>query len=426
MTRIGEERGWALVTAVVLMTLMMSLGLASFAYVDVQQREAGRERVRESSFNLTEGVLSTEAFIVARRWPEDATTAFPAYCTHATVDARCPTAATVAATFAGGDYGAASSWSVTVRDNGPDLPETAKVEVDSTARYDARDDDDLDDTDADDDLADLADDLDDTGTDAQPTWDRNGDDTVWIRAQATLDGRRRTLVARARVDELAERFPRHAVTAGSFATSNNGNKVIVDLLGTAAKPGPLAVRCAVRGAGCLDYDQGKGQVSPDTPETILLGWNDGGRSISAAALERLTERARSLGTYYASCPANPSGTLVVVEQGDCSYDNSVPGPCCNTAAAPGIFIIKSGTFRLGGNLELHGLVYAANLQGSSGMVVETQGTSLVHGGIAIDGAGGLEAGSSGLNVEYDGRVFDNLRSYPSGAVVPGTWRELPG
>lgn len=425
--RLGDEGGWALVTAMVMLTLMLSLGLAAFAYVDTEQREAGTKRVRESAFNLSEGVLNTQAFVVARNWPDTAAGA-PRVCTSTgAADARCPDAARVAQSYGGGDYATASAWVVSVRDNGADLATTpATVERDSTAFYDPSDDDDLDTTDSDDDVADPLDDVGDVGTDAQPAWDANGDGRIWVRSQATVQGRRRSLVALVRVDQVQERFPRHTITAGRFSTTNRGNKQIVDLKGPSAQPGPLAVRCDAAVEGCLGYDRDKGQVSPDDSSTVLPGYSDGGRTLTPAALRRLKDRALANGTAYAGCPSNPSGDIVYVVRGDCSYNSSVSGPCCNTLERPGVFIVENGTLSLGGNLQFYGVIYLANAQGSAGDLLTTGGTSLINGAVAIDGQGGFAAGSSGLNVTYDERVFGLVKSYPTGGVVAGSFREIEG
>lgn len=53
-------------------TLVMeyrSVGLVGLAQVDVQQEQSGTERVRETSFNLGEGVLNAQIFAVSRCWP---------------------------------------------------------------------------------------------------------------------------------------------------------------------------------------------------------------------------------------------------------------------------------------------------------------------------------------------------------------------
>jgi len=67
--RITSEHGSALVTALLLTMIMLTVGLAGLAQVDVQQEQSGVERVRETSFNLGEGVLNAQIFAVSRRWP---------------------------------------------------------------------------------------------------------------------------------------------------------------------------------------------------------------------------------------------------------------------------------------------------------------------------------------------------------------------
>lgn len=52
-----DEEGWAVVVAIVLMTIMLGVGLATLAVVDNQQKQSGNERQRESGLNLNEGVL---------------------------------------------------------------------------------------------------------------------------------------------------------------------------------------------------------------------------------------------------------------------------------------------------------------------------------------------------------------------------------
>ena len=47
------------------------------AAVDTQTRLSGTERVRESSFNLTEGALNAETFTVANKWPASSSAALP-------------------------------------------------------------------------------------------------------------------------------------------------------------------------------------------------------------------------------------------------------------------------------------------------------------------------------------------------------------
>ena len=215
-------------------------------------------------------------------------------------------------------------------------------------------------------------------------------------------------------------FSHNAITSGWFRTTNNGNKVIVDTQGTSAQPAPVAVRCLLRIPSCLGYQTGKGQISPDTTETAYAG----GNALTADRLDTLRTRAIADGTYHASgCPANPSGAVVVIENGDCSYNNSA-GPCCNSAAAPGVLAIVNGTLSLTGNTVYHGVVYMANQQNSPGVVLSLNGTAGIYGAVAVDGPGGLLAGSSGVNISFARSVFNSVVGYGTAGVIQNTWREL--
>jgi hypothetical protein len=77
-------------------------------------------------------------------------------------------------------------------------------------------------------------------------------------------------------------------------------------------------------------------------------------------------------------------------------------------------------------MTYYGLVYAVNLQRSTGIVASVGGSAQVQGAMAVDGPGGVSAAASGRNVYFDDRVFPLIKSYSTAAAVQGTWRELPG
>ena len=162
-----------------------------------------------------------------------------------------------------------------------------------------------------------------------------------------------------------------------------------------------------------------GQVVPDT---FYSGYT-GGNAMSGSDVSSLKSRAVAKGTYYASCPANLTGEIVFIESGNCSYS----GGTGNSDGSPGMVVINSGTLALGGNYAYYGLVYARNLQGSSGCaspVVSLSGTSLITGAVAVDGLGCVSSGSSKLNLVYDSNVFGLVKGFGTGELTPGTWREL--
>jgi type II secretory pathway pseudopilin PulG len=382
--RLSEERGWGLVSSVLVVGILLSLALPLLSLVDTQQLQSAQERKSESSFNLSEAALDAEVFVLGKDWPTTATGAYPAACTVASASLNCPSPELLTRTYTGGDY-VNRNWTVQVRDDT------------GTEYYDP---------------AVIAN---------RPAWDSNDNAKLWVRADARASTGVRTVVALVKRVEKVESFPRNAITSGWFGTSNNGNKVIVDTQGDTAQPAPLAVRCTAPppSAGCLDYETDKGQVSPNTAAPGFANPT----AVHPDVLERLRQTARSLDSYYPTgCPASPAGRMIFVESGDCSY---VGGGSANSAAAPGAFVVARGTLSFGGGVSYYGLVYAANLQGSPGVVVSTHGSATIFGAVAVDAGGGVMVGSSGNNLVYDDGVFPSFKTFSGAVPIQGSWRELP-
>jgi hypothetical protein len=424
-SRLGEEeRGWAMATVIIVTTLMVSVGLATAAWVDGQTRASGRERLKESSFNLAEGALNAQMYILAHAWPASNATmapAYPASCTQASTSPLCPDSRQLTQSYNTADYSGTPTWTTEIHDN----PGTGKQQcqrTDAAAFYD----------------------------DAAPSanrWDYNCDRKLWVRAQATVNGRTRAIVGLVQIELQQEELPRSALVAGSVTTTNNGNKAIIctrlpdDPTGaTCASSSPLAgpvqVRCdpKVDGPTCLNYRTG--QVTPDATVTGYTG-----TGLSADAVARLRERSISEGTYYASgCPQTPAGTvgqtppgsIIFVENGNCAYTNSSPTwPTAlgwNTAADPGIYIVNNGTVSFSGNQTFFGVIYALNAQGTVGCnpacPVSISGTGAVRGGIQVGGKGAFSAGSSKVNLLFDDYAFNAMQSYGAANLVQNRWREI--
>lgn len=381
--RMSEERGWGLVSSILVIGILLSLSLPLMSLVDTQQRQSAQERKSESSFNLAEAALDASVFVLGKQWPSTATGAYPSTCTVASTTPRCPAPSLLTGTYTGGDY-SNRAWSVQIRDDtGTEYYDPAVVPN-------------------------------------RPTWDSNGNAKVWVRADAHAAEGERTVVALVKRLDRSESFPRNAITAGWFSVSNNGNKTMVDTQGNAAQPAPVAVRCADPAPSpCLDYDPTRPHVSPDTTTPGYAGTT----TIPADSLMRFRAKAQALGTYYASgCPSSLAGELIFIENGSCSVTG---GGSANSSSVPGAIIVANGTLSFGGSFEYYGLVYAANLQHSTGIVVEIRGNAQVIGSIAVDGGGGVEVGSSGDNMIFADGVFPSLTTFGGAAPVQGSWRELP-
>ena len=191
------------------------------------------------------------------------------------------------------------------------------------------------------------------------SYDANRNCQLWVRAEGTLSGSKRVVVAKVRVDTRPVQFPIAPFVSGSFNTGNNsGSKVIVDGAGQTGQ-----VRCDSSTSGCVDFASGQltqpGSVASDPGLSESV--------VDPAMVEALRSTARQNGTYYSTatpgkttCPADPSGAVVFVEDLSCSYQ---AGAVVNGTTKQGIFIINRGTLEMAGNREWWGAIYLVNAQG---------------------------------------------------------------
>lgn len=273
-----SDEGWVVVTAIVLMSIMVGLGLAVFATADTQSQQSGQERVRESAFNLAEGLLQAESVVLQNNWPSDVPCAtndnscgypVPDACTKVgpTVTGntnQCPDAARLAGAagaFSNVDQALTGtgtrgvSWTIQVRDDIGVCSRTtpqAQAFYDScqiptyyrgqcpppnqnnaaacwpaisTAKYSTNP--------AQAPGNDRTACKDASNVSVICSWDANGNKQLWVRVDATVAGKSRSLVALLRL----ENFPvivnsKDAVNGGAVSFSNNGNKHIVDTNGS--------------------------------------------------------------------------------------------------------------------------------------------------------------------------------------------------
>jgi Tfp pilus assembly protein PilX len=402
--RLKEESGVALISALVLMGAMFGLGLATLSTVDVQSKESGASRVRETAFNLAEAAMNAQIFQMSSDWPGagSAASPYPA-CTQTTTHPRCPEAGEVTAMFSGADVDpATTTWTTGVHDN-------ASGEHFS-----------------------------DDATGTAPGYDANGDGRVWIRSQATAKGRTRTIIGLVRAQEVPEDLPRGALITGRLDISNSGHKAIIDAQGGSAQSGIVAVRCTPQSgelAPCLGHPLGGGLIGgllsnllgllnhQITPNITQTGYGSE-PAMTPEARARLKATAIANGTYYASgCPSAEglSGQIVYIENGDCFYTSNTQ---FNSPESPGMVLVARGSLYIGGTSNYHGIIYHANEAASTGTAVQVQGNATVHGGVLVDGEATTIAGSSKLNIRLDPNAFNRVRSYGSVGVVQNTWREI--
>ncbi len=414
ITRLRQQEGLALVTAIVVITTMMSIGLAVYSTVDTQVQQSKVQKNQESSFNLAEGALQQQGYVLGDGWPGSATGAFQdCVFPGSTPAGACPQPNNLAnasgtGSFTQADFKTGVVWSTAVRDNpggGTFYDETV-------------------------DAAPCA-----AGTPAQvPTgtgcrWDSNGDRQVWVRASATVRGRKRAIVALLRRELLNEGLPRSAITAGSFRVTNNGNKTVIDATGS-----QVIVRCSTNqpptpGNPCTGYNPNKGHVSPADSVVQVPSTPP---AMSAAQVARFKSTAQSGGTYYTSCPGSLAGKVVFIDlpgATNCQYQGNTVYNA--PPAAPGLVVMPRGTFTMRGSTTYYGIIYLRNEQNSCGVVGDVGGNGGIVGSITIDGCGSLDAGSNGnsgintSNITFSPNAFNQLNTFGTAGLVQSTWRELP-
>jgi hypothetical protein len=456
--RLSDERGWVIVSATILTLLMLTVGIAAAALIDSGNARSREQRERESALNVDEGVLYAQSLVMQTAWPSgpdtDPVTGLPRYypatCTSSgAADRRCPNPQTLAAAnsstpgsaiFNNVDELKNVSWSTKVRDNGGALatsfdPDSADLAQAGCVK---------------------------TGATNACTYDANGDRELWVQAQSIVRGKPRNVVARLRLEQLAESIPRTAVVSGAISITNNGNHggtPIIDATGS-----QVIVRCPSAGDDdCANYEEG--QIKPRAPESDTAAPN----MMSAEQLQRFKQRAIMDGRYYAGCPApdasgkyNLAGRVVWVE--GCA-DGQIPnltskvlttpcGPnvptgldpdCVNSEATAGLLIWHCGMADMAGGWTYRGVLYMVNnsdgtcaaglgQRGDSTCskqsnanpndAIVTNGGFGVWGAVAVDGPACLKLGSNGIQVSYDSRVFDAVQSYGTVGLVQNTWREL--
>jgi Tfp pilus assembly protein PilX len=402
--RISDEQGWALVTAMLIMAIMLSTIFGIANYVSGQTKLGATSRKRETAFNYAEAAMNMQVYALSRDWPGAGPTVTPyPNCTQSSTSTRCPNTTELANLIASPDANGVT-WTTMVRDNSgtsPNFYSDASV----------------------------------LGQDAKDT---NADGRLWVRAQATALGKTRTLVELVRVEEEAVDLPHAAVVAGRFISTNNGNKIVVDTTGGTGANGFVGVRCNVawnEPTACLDSPLGTSptqtqakwdalvqtQISPYAGH-VQLGYQSA-PAMTQFTRDQLKARAIADGKYFATCPATwPTGTVVWIESGNCSYSSNTT---INSQAQPGLLVMNNGTLTLGGTGDYWGVIYCVNAQQSSGVVLSLNGSGTLHGGVFADGDGIIAAGgTSNTNIKYEDTALAAVKGYGSAGLIQNTWREI--
>jgi hypothetical protein len=425
-----NEEGWAMITALILLSIMMSTSIGLLAYLDNQTTQTAKTRQRETAFNFAESALNAQIYALSQTssatagWPGKAEYTYPA-CTEANTNTgQCPSDPRLKALFPTADADPGETWETRIIDN-QGFGTTPADEALKSFYSD-----------------DLAASLNAPGWTSNG-YDKNGDGRVWVRSQATIRGRTRKLVALVRQESQTEEIPHAAVITGSLKITNSGNKVLVN----GGDGGVVAVRCdpnANTSLTCLghpvlsnSWDKSDDQISPW--ETVQKNYPMT-NAMTDEAIARMRDTAKKTGTYVADCATLgreiPTGK-VFAEGGACNFDPVGNAPV-NSPTEPGYIINLTGTIALKGNAFYYGVIYAANRNPTNTTqtvddghtAVFFDGNAVVIGGVLIDGKAALDLGNSGGSNRADGQIvfsdlsFKSIESIATAGVIQNTWREL--
>jgi Tfp pilus assembly protein PilX len=407
-----EERGFALVTSIIVLAIVLTLGLVALQITDVQTHQTGNEVRGEAAFNMAESALDAEASQLQLSWPT-AAPGYPACNQASTAGTGCPGTSLTSSfnsAYSGPQF-ANPVWSTQVIDdaNGP------SYYADSLA-----------------------------GT--APSYDSNGDDKLWIRAEATVGGQRRIVVAQMLRQVVVVNLPQNVITSGGLHTSNNGNKIIIEAKDpNSGLTGGVALRCGTAstqptyGDTCAGWDPKQGQLDPaGAYQTAYTDPGGAYQALSNATIQSLRNTAVLNGTDYppGQCPQYGATGVLFVESADCTYSGTGGQPW-GTDATPVMLIIANGTLTFGANVDFTGIIYMVNGQGTTpapgqqcsaaqwNQVFTVQGGGALHGALFVDKCGTVDAGDKAFDIDYDTNAFKSARAYATPALAKNTFRIVP-
>jgi Tfp pilus assembly protein PilX len=430
MNRAREEQGFVLITAIILLTIMLGFGIALVAYTDSQQSASAHEQWSESAFNLAEAALNAQVARLAREWPGTGTHnespgSLQATCTPSSSASTnyCPERETLEKAYP--NTGSTSctgteawgspltnKWDTYVREDLKGSPYFSTEEK-TAHEYDGGV---------------------GNGSPAEP-WKK-----LWVRAVGVVDCHAVTVVSLVSEQLAHTSFPEAAVSSNWFKTGNKGNKIIIKRKGKGPQSGKFAIRCSgftekevVEEKKCEEYErEGKkeGQIQPELTEEEQKPSTTPSTTLSAEQLESLKSQAKSEGHFYSAsnCPASLealAGRPVYVEGcGNLKFS----GGTANSYEKPGFLVLADGSIDLGGGAIYYGVIYDANLQKSSEVLVTVRGGAKIVGEIIIDGNGGVSLGDKGNEVvafEYSPGAAENFETVTGVAATRNSFRILP-
>ena len=453
MNRFRSETGSAMMMAVIILFVLLGMGTALMMTAQAQHTVAANQQGAENSYSMAEAALNAQIYALSVAWPTanngpgtsvtyPSNYGYPSSCNSSNAGySYCPSASDLAPpaypsntqtcpTGTPGDAWSSnptrSAWTTYVRDAGPAGSSTQKFFTDATEKTAVP-------------------------YNAASSFTTAGNNYLWVRAVGTVNCKTSVLVAEVSMQTLSLIFPADVLNANGFTITDNGNKTILNTADVNGGSNSLiSVRCGGTSytppppSSCVTYGN-VNQISPSSPTSVNTWVNPPASSpvLSSTQLADAKAMAQAAGTYIPSTTACGSitasqlaGAIVYIEGSSSCAISIASNPVINSQASPGVLILANGTLSFTGSGTYYGLIYGANLSGSSASIVNLNGTSTVVGGIAVDGNASMSLGSSGNGVDcspsnkcgdlmFDSAAFNNIVGFGGADQTPNTFRQLP-
>ncbi len=427
MKRAREEQGFVLVTAIVLLTVILGLGLGLLLLTDNQQKASANEQASEVAFNLAESALNAQIGQLSREWPgkpgePGGSPVQPTSCTPGTSTSTnfCPDPVSLekaypntgSASCSGTDaWGSplTNKWTTYVREQSNGSPYFNSTNEKIVNNFDEG---------------------------RLVEGKLKPYEKVWVRAVGVVNCHTSVVVSLVSEQLVHVNFPESALSANWFGTGNNGSKVILNRQGKGgSQSGKFTIRCeSPSQSPCEKFREG--QIVPPLTEEEEKPSATPSTTYSAEQLGQLKAQAKSGGHFYsgANCPGNKeleklSGQPTYIE--GCGELKFTGGAANSPPAKPGFLILANGSIELDGGATFYGVIYDANLQSppkSSEALVTIKGGAQVIGAIVVDGTGGISLGDKGNETkafEYDPTAAHELEIFTGAAGTRNGFRVLP-
>jgi hypothetical protein len=365
--------------------ITLALGLAMLSVVDTQAQQSGRQRVAESTFNLAEGAANAATAVLADGWPARTTATCATPMAQGGLDAPADPVtvperirAILASSYADGDYGDGASWELHLCDDGLSGVHQTTWSEDALT---------------------------------QPAWDQNGDGQMWIRAQATVRGRRQAMARLVQVGTASPLPTGYAAIAGQLSFTGDlsvtlnslltGNLLgpFVDLLVSndkLIKGGKLGIRCGLLPSLCTASASAAVHTIPLLQSTLLgtsVEQYGAPYALRSDDVDDLVRQATTTSTSVAQVAAGASCIPSGADTTDVVYIEKVgdgTGQCTVPQRTQRIVIVGQGGIKVAANASFTGVLLALNRQAPAKTlreVVTVGAGAKVTGAVFVDGGG---------------------------------------